>query len=180
MKATRLLEDQHRNVEALFDRLRRGRAGHEDVLQTLADHLVAHMAIEQDIFYPAIREIDEVEDEAIAENYEEHALTELALKRLFSSPDEESFKARLVALQELVSLHVSEEEEELFPLVEDALSEAALEQLGTMMQHRFEEIRAAGFEAALPKGLARTSADLAWRASRGGGVGKKAQRPAAA
>jgi hemerythrin-like domain-containing protein len=178
MKATRLLEDQHRNVEALFDRLRRGRIGHEAVLQTLADHLVAHMAIEQDIFYPAIRAIAEIPEETIAENYEEHALTELALKRLCVARDEDSFRARLVALEELVSLHVNEEEEELFPLVEDAFSEAMLEQLGSTMKERFEEVRAQGFAAAVPKGLTRTSADLALRANRA--HAKKSQSPAAA
>ena len=72
MKATALLENQHRKVEALFKKLEGGRSNPATVLTELANSLVAHMAIEQNIFYPAAKEID---DELINESYEEHALT---------------------------------------------------------------------------------------------------------
>lgn len=161
MKATSLLESQHRKVEALFKKLESGRAEPEPLLEDLASSLAAHMAIEQDIFYPAVKEVDE---EVINESYEEHSLAEVALKRLLAA-DEESFKARLTALKELVEHHVTEEEEELFPEVENTLDEDMLNQLGKTMKARFEEVYEAGFEAAVPKGaVAKTSADVAKKA----------------
>ena len=51
MKATSLLEKQHRKVESLFKKLS-GKSASTELVEELASNLAAHMAIEQDIFYP--------------------------------------------------------------------------------------------------------------------------------
>jgi hemerythrin-like domain-containing protein len=159
MKATSLLESQHRKVEALFKKLESGRSDPKPVLEELANSLAAHMAIEQDIFYPMVKEVDE---ELVNESFEEHALAELALKRLLlTDPEDEAFDARVTALKELIEHHVKEEEEELFPEVEDKVEEERLTEAGKAMKARFDEVFAEGFEAAVPKGLSKTSADMA-------------------
>ncbi len=163
MKATSLLESQHRKVEALFKKLESGRSEPEPVLEELSNSLAAHMAIEQDIFYPAVKEVD---DDLVNESFEEHSLAEVALKRLLATPpSDEAFKARVIALKELIEHHVGEEEEELFPEVEKALGDEALADLGKTMKARFDEVYEAGFEAAVPKGLSKTSADVARKSS---------------
>jgi hypothetical protein len=77
--------------------------------------------------------------------------------------------------------HVQEEEDELFPIVLAAMDKQTLEHLGQSMQQRFEVVFEAGFEASVPKGWAKTSADLSKKAfdqaSRKNA--KKASRPAA-
>jgi hemerythrin-like domain-containing protein len=159
MKATSLLESQHRKVEALFKKLEGGRAEPAAVLEELANSLAAHMAIEQDIFYPMVSKIDE---ELVGESFEEHALAELALKRLLSTdPEDDSFDARVTALKELIEHHVKEEEEELFPKVEKKIDEEELKQIGKTMKARFDEAFAEGYEAAVPRGMTKTSADVA-------------------
>src|SRR5438046_460818 len=121
MKATELLETQHRKVEELFSKLEDGQS---NVLEELANNLAAHMAIEQEIFYPAVSSIN---SSTIAESFEEHATAEMSLKRLLKAkPDDDSFSARLSVLKELVKHHVQEEEGELFPEVEEDMSEARL------------------------------------------------------
>ncbi len=158
MKATALLESQHRKVEALFKKLENGRTDPQVVLEELANSLAAHMAIEQEIFYPKVKEIDA---DVINESYEEHAVAELALKRLLmTDPEEEAFMARVTTLKELIQHHVQEEEEELFPAVEKKVNEAQLAQLGKLMKARFEEVMEAGFAAAVPRGMAKTSSDV--------------------
>jgi len=158
MKATSLLESQHRKVEALFKKLQGGRSDTTAVLEELANSLAAHMAIEQELFYPRIKE---AESDLVNESYEEHAMAELALKRLLmTDPEEESFQARVTTLRELIEHHVEEEEQELFPKVEKALEEQELAQLGKAMKARFDEVLDAGFAAAVPKGMAKTSADV--------------------
>jgi iron-sulfur cluster repair protein YtfE (RIC family) len=178
MKATSLLEHQHRKIEGLFKKLESGVADHLAVLDELANSLAAHMVIEQDIFYPAIKRLNE---DLVNESYEEHALAEVALKRLIgTNPEEDEFLARVTALKDLVQHHVQEEEDELFPSVTAAMDKDALEQLGQSMQQRFETVFQAGFEATVPKGWSKTSADLskkAFEASRKGT--KKVTRPAA-
>jgi iron-sulfur cluster repair protein YtfE (RIC family) len=159
MKATSLLEAQHRTVEALFEKLESRRGNMSSTLDELANNLVAHMAIEQDILYPAIREVDE---ELVNESYEEHALAEVALRRLLAThPDEPVFKARLTALKELIEHHVTEEEEELFPQVEEALDDAVLTRLAKAMKPRFDEVYETGFARVTPEDISKTTADLA-------------------
>ena len=158
MKATALLEKQHRKVEAIFDRLEGGEEASAS-LKELADDLAAHMAIEQNIFYPAIREVD---PHLVEESFEEHAMAELALKRLLRTPPRDTqFAARVSILRELIHHHVEEEEEELFPSVERAMNPDKLEVLGQQMESAFAAAQQEGFDALVPQTLARTSADEA-------------------
>ncbi|HTV25073.1 MAG TPA: hemerythrin domain-containing protein [Polyangiaceae bacterium] len=158
MKATALLESQHRKVEALFKKLESGRSDKQAVLEELADSLAAHMAIEHEFLYPAAKEVD---DDLVNESFEEHALAEVALKRLIATDTEdEAFDARVTALKELIQHHVEEEEEELFPKIEKAIDEETLASMGKAMKQRFDEVVEEGFAAAVPKGMAKTSADV--------------------
>jgi hemerythrin superfamily protein len=158
MNATSLLKTQHRKVEALFAKLEGGRSAKPAVLEELANSLAAHMAIEHELFYPAVKEVDE---DLINESFEEHSLAEVALKRLLATDEaDDAFDARVTALKELIEHHVKEEEEELFPKVEKALEEGTHANLGKAMKTRFDEVLANGFEATVPKGMSKTSADV--------------------
>ena len=75
-------------------------------------------------------------------------------------PDDKTFEARVTAAKELIEHHVKEEEE-LFPEVEKALGDQKLTELGVRMKARFEEVLEQGFESSVPKGFAKTSADVA-------------------
>lgn len=162
MKATSLLEAQHRTVEALFEKLECGQGDRAATLVELAKNLLAHMVVEQEIFYPAIKHIDE---KLVNESYEEHALGELALGRLLAtSPAEATFVARVTALKELIEHHVNEEEEELFPQVEEAVGDATLTQLAKLMKARFGQVYETGLEDVMPRSALRTSADAAQKA----------------
>jgi len=164
MKATALLKKQHRKVEGIFERLENGAMDPSAELVELANDLAAHMAIEQDLFYPAVQDIDE---EQIGESYEEHAIAELALKRLVATAgDDPTFVPRVTALKELILHHVEEEEKELFPEVEKKMEAKQLDALGDEMATAFEEAVAQGYEALLPEGL-EASADGARQSSGG-------------
>jgi iron-sulfur cluster repair protein YtfE (RIC family) len=157
MKATSLLEKQHRKVESIFKKLESGKGDTTALLRELADDLAAHMAIEQKIFYPTVRAANE---DLIAESFEEHAVAELALKRLLATaPSAPSFHAKVTTLKELIQHHVEEEEEELFPAVEKKVSEAVLLELGKQMKSMFDMAVEQGFESLVPKSMATTSAD---------------------
>jgi hemerythrin-like domain-containing protein len=162
MKATALLKKQHRTVEGIFENLENGSADPASELLDLANNLAAHMAIEQNLFYPAVRDID---SRLVAESYEEHAIAELALKRLLATAgDDPTFAPKVTALKELIFHHVQEEEEELFPEVDDKMSGEELEALGKEMLADFDEAIAGGYEYLLPEGL-EASADGARQSS---------------
>lgn len=155
---TTLLKKQHREVEKIFASLEKGKGDAARLLKDLADNLAAHMAIEQDIYYPAVKKVDE---DLINESYEEHSLAELGLKRLLDTkPKDEAFQARVTAVKELIQHHVEEEEEDLFPKVDKKIGKDALAQMGEQMKARFDQVKAGGFDAAVPKGFAKTSADV--------------------
>jgi hemerythrin superfamily protein len=159
MKATQLLEQQHRKVEGIFAKLEdKADDAHakQALVQELANDLAAHMTIEQELFYPAVRAIDAT---LVAESLEEHALAELGLRRLLAARAEDAFKARVTALKELIQHHVKEEEETLFPEVGKAIEADKLEQLGAQMEERFEAVVEAGFKSVVPKGVVVASAD---------------------
>jgi hemerythrin superfamily protein len=158
MNATALLKTQHRKVEALFKKLESGRSDKAAVLEELADSLAAHMAIEHEFLYPAAKDVD---DEMVNESFEEHSLAEVALKRLLATDTEdEAFDARVTALKELIEHHVEEEEEQLFPKVDKAIDEDTLASMGKAMKQRFDEVLEQGFAATVPRGMAKTSADV--------------------
>lgn len=145
--ATDLLVHQHRKVEKLFERLESPGVDLDATLRELADDLAAHIAIEEKLFYPAVRKLDE---DLCLEGLEEHAMGRFALKRLLGTKaSNRSLKARLEALAELMKNHHKEEERDLFPKARKAMSDEALEKLGASMKRLFEADVKRGHEAVL-------------------------------
>src|ERR1700716_2328823 len=125
MKPTALLEKQHRLVQSIFKKLETGKSDPKPLLEELANNLAAHMTIEQEIYYPTVQAVDA---KLVAVSYVEHALAEIALKRLLAtSPQSETFKARVTAAKELIEHHVEEEEEILFPEVDKKMDKGDLD-----------------------------------------------------
>jgi len=127
MKATVLLKRQHREVEKLFatalktENEKSRRKAMEDIIHAL-EH---HTQIEEDVFYPAVRDIGTRKaTDMIGEAYEEHHVVKLVLAELPEvDPGAENFKAKMTVLKELVAHHVEEEEDEMFPMAEKKLGE---------------------------------------------------------
>ena len=146
-RATDLLVSQHRKVEKLLEGVESANGNTASLLRQVADNLVAHIAIEEELFYPAVRKLD---NDIILEGLEEHAMGRFALKRLLSTRStDESLKARLKALQELMVNHHKEEENDLFPKVRKAMSNDVLRALGTKMKALFDADVKRGHEAVL-------------------------------
>jgi hemerythrin-like domain-containing protein len=157
MKATLLLEKQHEQVDDMLKKLESAKMDAPALLSALANELVAHMTIEQTIFYPAVRTFKE---ELVLESYEEHAIAELALKRLIATDHrDDTFVAKVRTLRDLIKRHVKQEEADLFPKVEKELSDLELRKLGEQMKAAFDQVVAQGYEAALPMSYGATSAD---------------------
>lgn len=147
MKATALIEQQHREVEGLFESIEASKAN-EDLVEQLAVCLTAHAIIEEQIFYPVAMKMKK---ELVLESLEEHELMAYALKRLAASDarKDESFSAKVKAVKDVVEEHVQEEEQELLPAVAEGLSQEEDEALGEKMEARFQELVALGYEGAL-------------------------------
>ncbi|MEI9949020.1 MAG: hemerythrin domain-containing protein [Pseudomonadota bacterium] len=145
--ATDLLVHQHRLVEELFERLESSSKSFDQTLRKLADDLTAHISIEEQLFYPAVRKAN---PDLILEGLEEHAMGRFALQRLLGTrASDKSLKARLKALKELMTNHHHEEERDLFPKVRRLISDAVLDKLGAKMLTLFDANVKRGHEAVL-------------------------------
>jgi hypothetical protein len=183
MKATDLLVNQHHDIEQIENQLERADPGDRAALrQELARTLVAHTAIETEIFYPALMQAMG-STERLRESFEEHALQSFALKKLIGvRPDDPSFHAKLAVLRKLVAEHVREEENDLLPQSEGALGDARLEQLGDAMEIRFDAVFDHGYLRLLDQSLGLTPARgraAAKKTARRPQAKKTARRPAA-
>lgn len=156
MKATNLLKRQHRQAEKLMRQILRSKedAGRTELLTQLADELTAHMVIEEQVFYPAAREVLTGKKEILGDKAVlEHQMAKIGLQNLLSDGPT-SFEARLKVVQELVEHHVQEEEEVMFPEIEARMEEAALKALGAQMQELHEQLVATGHQKLLGKTMA--------------------------
>src|SRR6266404_3848890 len=82
MKATDLLKKQHKSVKALFKKVDKTEDGRQrrQLMDQIANELKIHTKIEEEIFYPAVREIGtEKAEEMIDEAFEEHHVVDLVL-----------------------------------------------------------------------------------------------------
>ena len=138
MDAIALLRQDHRAVEKLFKQFEKaGPRAHKtrrDVVQRVIRELAVHAAIEEQVFYPAVREaVPDTEDEVL-ESLEEHHIVKWTLAELDGmDPEHERFVAKMTVLIESVRHHVEEEENELFPEVREALTRKQLAELGDAM-----------------------------------------------
>jgi hemerythrin-like domain-containing protein len=151
MKATTLLKRQHRQTEKLFAQIERSRdeVKRNALVEQLVEGLMVHMLLEEQVFYPAVREA--LEDTMLVEEaFLEHHAARGAMQLMLRGGDElVSFEARLKALKEMIEQHVEEEEEELFPEVESAMDEAALKGVGAEMKELEEQAMQAGVQKLL-------------------------------
>ena len=143
MNAIDLLKQQHKKTKAALEKASEGKLDPKESKKA-ADELVAHMVIEEHVFYPRIRELMK---DMVGESFEEHTVARFALARCLTARGDDQVKARFTVLKELIEHHVEEEEKEMFPKVQKAIESEELERLGDRMEKMFKSAVEAGLEA---------------------------------
>jgi hemerythrin-like domain-containing protein len=136
MNATSLLKRDHKAVEALFKKFERAgeNAGRlkRQTMDRIIHELSQHAAVEEQVFYPIARRVLKDEEDLVLEALEEHHVVKWTLSELEGmDPDNERFEPKAKVLFESVRHHVEEEETELFPKLNKAMSSEQLDALGT-------------------------------------------------
>jgi len=127
-KASELIRSEHRQVEQLFARFEE--TGDRDVAMEICDLLERHTEMEEQVAYPALREVDE---ELYADAQQEHDEADELIQQIRQAEGDEL--APLVSqLQADVEHHVSDEEEECLPKMVEACGEERMDQLGQEME----------------------------------------------
>jgi iron-sulfur cluster repair protein YtfE (RIC family) len=135
--AVDLLKADHDVVEGLFEKVKANENGNNAaVFKKIKAELDIHTHIEETIFYPYLLDKGKQDIKKIVqEGIEEHRQAKMFLKELSSlAGTTDKFKAKLKVLIEDVEHHVQEEEDEMFPMVEDQFDRDVLQELGARME----------------------------------------------
>jgi hemerythrin superfamily protein len=149
MNAIDILKRQHRGVKTLFKKALKAEAagGRRRLMEEIAQELKLHTKLEEQIFYPAVRDLGRKGEEMVLEALEEHHVVDLVLAELPKvNPEDERFEAKMTVLSELVEHHADEEEDEMFKLAKKLGDE--LDELGKKMNAMIKEESGSGWRAA--------------------------------
>jgi len=126
---TKLIEQEHRQVEALFERFKESRDS--DVLTKLCDELDAHAAAEEEAFYPVVRDDVPSGKKLVNESKDEHGDARQLIGRIRRTSDPDHLVELVNELEQAVNHHVVDEEEEMLPLARQALGSVRLGAVGS-------------------------------------------------
>ncbi|HEY1189740.1 MAG TPA: hemerythrin domain-containing protein [Gemmata sp.] len=141
--AVSLLKADHDRVKELFDQFEgaRSRSARAKIVRAALAELKIHAALEEELFYPAVRA--KVGKEVMNEADEEHHVAKLLIAELDVMDGSEShFDAKFRVLAENVRHHIKEEEDEMLPKAKGI--KLNFEALAEKMERRKEKLLAGG------------------------------------
>lgn len=152
LDATTLLRKDHAEVDAMFKQYENalGADRKSALVEKICAALEVHTAVEEEIFYPAVRAAirdGDLMDEADVEHDSAKAL--IAQLRA-GNPGDDHYDAKVTVLGEYIRHHVKEEQGEIFPKARKAKLD--LKALGDQIQARKAELEATPSRRA-PKGF---------------------------
>jgi hemerythrin superfamily protein len=146
MRVTTILKKDHRIVSGLIMTLemtpRFNGTVRKSLFKQIYNNLMAHTTAEEEVFYPAIRNVAFGQAHDVDEAYREHGVVKDLLRQLSNlDPISEEFVSKLSELKSNVMHHVEEEEGELFQICETRMSEEQLREIGQALRERKKELK---------------------------------------
>lgn len=132
MDALELLKKDHDKVENLFSQIEAGAtpAKAKTLFTNIYHELTIHAIIEEQVFYPALARFKQFEP-LLKDAYQEHAEAKLAMGAISNlDSTSEEWNKKVQKLWKDIQHHVKDEEEKLFPQVQQALTAQELKVLG--------------------------------------------------
>jgi len=144
--AVKLLTADHTKVKKLFkdfEKLKEAEGGAKQksaLVQQICMELMIHTTVEEEIFYPALRE--SIDDEDLMDEADvEHAGAKSLIAELAGmKPGDDHYDAKVTVLGQYIDHHVKEEHDEMFPKARRAKVDLA--ELGGRILQRKEELQA--------------------------------------
>lgn len=138
MNAIQLLKDDHADLKKILNKLEsttsRGTKTRQELISKARRELNAHEAIEEQIFYPALKEHPKAR-EIVLEGYEEHHAVDVLLAELEEVPfDDETWGPKFTVIKENIEHHIEEEEGEMFRKARQVFTKVELDELGDRMK----------------------------------------------
>jgi hypothetical protein len=140
MEAIALLKADHDKVKKLLTELEstteRAIKTRTELFDTIRTELSVHEIIEEEIFYPALKDHPRARD-IVLEGYQEHHVVDTLMGELGDLPvDDETWGAKAKVMQESIEHHIEEEEGEMFVKARQVFDRTELVELGERMAER--------------------------------------------
>lgn len=140
--AITLLTKDHREAETLFGKIEACTGNDDktlsrkrDLAEEVVTELIRHSIAEEEYLYPAVRDALPDGDQIADREISEHSEAEKTMKKLEGlSPDNIEFDAAFRTLVTQIKAHVSEEEGELFPRLQQVCTPEQLRELGGKLE----------------------------------------------
>ncbi len=142
--AIAMLKKDHETVKKLFDQFEeaQNRQTKKKIVNDALTELKVHAALEEEIFYPAVRK--RVGKDIMNEADEEHHVAKVLIAEIEDLHGRgDHYDAKFTVLSENVRHHIKEEENEMLPKA--AALDLDFEELGRQMLRRKEELLSKGF-----------------------------------
>ena len=134
--AMTILKEDHEKVKELFDRFEEtnGSATKAKIVSEALLELKIHAKVEEELFYPAVRQQINDEEGIMDECDEEHHVAKVLIAELEKmTGDEDHWEAKFMVLAESVRHHIKEEEGKVFK--EARKTDIDFDLLGSQMAH---------------------------------------------
>ena len=118
----KVLWDDHRKVEGMFNRYSKGESS---LVANICEELELHATIEEEIVYPAVAQLDERLAQESEEDHED--VKELIAEIQDLEPGDPMESKLMKKLERLVSIHVTREERDVFPILKTRLNDESYE-----------------------------------------------------
>ncbi len=146
--AVTLLKSDHKEVKQCFKDYQKlvdkdaDGSDRQALAEKICTLLTVHATIEEEIFYPAAREVLSEDDlDLVDEADVEHASAKDLIAQIEAmGPDDNLYNAKVKVLGEYIDHHVEEEQEEMFPKVKSAGMDTKA--IGAELMARKEELMA--------------------------------------
>jgi iron-sulfur cluster repair protein YtfE (RIC family) len=133
MDVLELIKADHCLVESLFSEIENAEDTHKlyDSFNQLYEALNVHTEVEEQVFYPAIRNSIDIENLVDAAQKEHNEAKQMLEDVSSLSPTSAEFKAKIRELKQAIQHHIQEEENEVFSQVLQCMSQEERSQLGS-------------------------------------------------
>lgn len=145
MDALTLLKQDHDEVKKLLNEIKettdRAEKTRGELFSRIKQDLTVHEIIEEEIFYPALKEHPKAR-EIVLEGYEEHDVVSRLMGELDGmDPTDERFGPKAKVMAENVEHHIEEEESQMFKQARQVFDADELAELGERMAQRKESAK---------------------------------------
>lgn len=140
---TKVLEDDHKLFKSLVRKIKKAEPEERKKLAVeLQKRVKAHSDVEEEIVYPVFAEAGpQGSKELVGESKTEHEAAAAALRKLLQiDPSTDAFDGAIDAVEETLTHHADEEEDEMFPQMKKSLDKDRLKELGNQVEQRLDRV----------------------------------------